>query len=145
MKKALFALCLLPVFCFGAEISGTHEMCFRQAATKYGVDLRVLKAIAKTESNFTENIKSRPNSNGTYDIGIMQINSSWLPFLSKYGISENSLLRGCTNIHVGAWVLSSNVNRYGNTWKAVGAYNSPTPTNQLRYVQKVYVALREVK
>ena len=37
----------------------------------------------------------------------MQINSSWLPILAKYGIAKSDLLNPCVNTHVGAWVLAT--------------------------------------
>ena len=61
---------------------------------------------------------------GTVDIGLMQINSSHLPWLSKYGIAREHLLDACTNVHVGAYLLAENMQRYGDTWEAVGAYNA---------------------
>ena len=61
---------------------------------------------------------------GTRDIGLMQINTSLLPKLASFGIREQDLLDPCTNIEVGAWVLSDAIRRHGDTWQAVGAYNA---------------------
>jgi len=114
--------------------------CFEQAAKKFGVDVRLLKAIAKVESNFDQGAINR-NKNGSYDVGIMQINSSWLPTLSKFGVTEEGLSRdACLNVEVGAWVLKGNIQSLGKTWKAVGAYNSPNGTNQQIYAEKVAAA-----
>lgn len=120
-----------------ASAGTRYEACFDTAAQKFGLDKTLLKAIAHTESRFNEYAISPPNANGTYDIGIMQINSSWLPTLSKYGISREKLQSPCANIHVGAWVLANNISTFGKTWRAVGAYNSPTGYYQVRYVKKV--------
>lgn len=121
-----------------AQLVREQEMCFDQAAARYSIDKKILKAIAKTESNFNAKVISKPNSNMSVDIGMMQINSSWLPTLSKFGIGQNHLLDACTNIHVGAWILANNFSTYGRTWKAIGAYNSTTPSFQVVYARKVY-------
>lgn len=118
---------------FGGEAAA----CWEEAAARYGVNPYLLYAIAKTESGLNPKAMNR-NKNGTYDLGLMQINSSWFRTLRKYGIEEQHLLDPCTSIHVGAWILAQNIRRMGNSWEAVGAYNSSKPDIRLRYAQKVY-------
>lgn len=115
---------LLPAVFFLMVSSDAHA-CWEAAASRYGVDARLLYAVASVESSLNPSVINRDNPFGnTYDIGLMQINSSHLPKLSKYGITEASLLDACTNMHVGAWILAGNFQRYGVTWEAVGAYNA---------------------
>ena len=45
------------------------------------------------------------NRDGSRDIGLMQINSSWLPTLVGHGINDHHLFDACTSIHVGACVF----------------------------------------
>ena len=100
--------------------------CFEQAGQRYGIAPVVLRAIAMQESGGDAFALNNSNSNGSVDIGMMQINSRWLDQLAHHGISEQALWEPCINIHVGAWILANNIILYGNTWAAVGAYNAGT-------------------
>ena len=134
----LAKLFLLPWALFA---SLSHAFCFDEAAARYSVDPKMLKAIAQVESKMTNGIVSAPNSNGTYDIGVMQINSSHLGRLGTYGITKDALLNdACLNVKIGAWVLAQNVARYGNTWRAVGAYNAGNEDLRVKYAAKVQSA-----
>jgi len=122
------------------------ENCFEAAAAHYpGVDTNLLKAIALAESCFVEKAVSVPNKNGSIDIGVMQINSSWLPILTRHGISRDDLLDACTNIDVGAWLLAQNIRRLGKRWKAVGAYNAKGEAAQREYVERVRIAYNRLQ
>jgi soluble lytic murein transglycosylase-like protein len=83
-------------------------------------------------------LKYRANANGSYDVGLMQINSSWLPMLKRFGITEKDLYEPCISIEVGAWILAHNIRSHGYTWAAVGAYNTPNPQRGLLYAKRVY-------
>jgi len=98
--------------------------CWAAAANKYNLPVELLYAIGKVESNYVVGAVGK-NTDGTRDLGVMQINSSWLPTLAPFGIGEKELLeQPCTNIQVGAWILSMEVRRFGYTWYAIGAYNA---------------------
>lgn len=117
----------------------------------YRIPVQVLQAIAKVESGFRADATSK-NANGTEDIGLMQINSSWLPTLRSYGITREALLEPCMNLKVGAWVLSNNTRSLGWNWDAIGAYNvgcrklSKEQCNARRtsYAYKVHAALKKL-
>jgi len=114
--------------------------CFEQASVRYGVPENLLRAISYVESRGNPHAWNT-NTNGSTDIGHMQINSGWLPVLAKYGITESRLLDACTNTHVGAWILANNIARMGYRWEAVGAYNSNNPAAAASYIRKVAAAL----
>ncbi|AIY39646.1 Hpa2 protein [Collimonas arenae] len=111
--------------------------CWQQAATRYGVNPDLLYAIAKTESSLNPRAINR-NKDGTYDIGLMQINSRWFPQLEKYGVDREQLFDPCVSIQIGAWILAQNMRRLGNSWNAVGAYNSGNPVLRMKYAMRVY-------
>ncbi|KVO25779.1 transglycosylase SLT domain-containing protein [Burkholderia ubonensis] len=117
--------------------------CLDDAAAFHHVNVSLMRGIAMVESGMKTNAVNT-NTNGTTDIGLMQINSSWLPTLSREGISEQSLYDPCTNAFVGAWILSQNIRQLGPTWNAIGAYNSASPDKRLAYARKVYDAIQTI-
>ena len=129
-------------------VSARGEACWEQAAQRYGVSAHLLYAIARVESGLNAVATNRSHfaRTGSYDIGLMQINSSHLPMLARYGISERDLYDPCTNMHVGAWLLAESFSRHGATWDAVGAYNAACTrlkgaacqSARARYAQRVY-------
>ena len=119
--KIYFGKLLTVAFLVAANAA--HATCWKDASKTYSIPEDVLMAVAKTESNFNVDAKN-VNKNGTEDLGLMQINSGWLPELSKYDITRKDLMTdACLNLKVGAWILSNNVKRLGWNWDAIGAYN----------------------
>jgi soluble lytic murein transglycosylase-like protein len=118
--------------------------CWDNAAKVYGLDPWLLMSIAKVESSFNH-AAINLNKNKTYDLGMMQINTIWLPTLKKFGISSKDLLNPCTSIFVGAWIMAQNIKQFGYNLDGIGAYNSPRNVSIRRsYAKKVYVAYREL-
>ena len=129
MNKKLLVLITL-VF------SQANADCFDDAANWQGVHVGVLRAIAIQENPRCDGTV-RKNKNGSIDIGCMQINSIHLPELANYSITKEHLLDPCTNIFVGARHYKKMLMKYGNTWKAVGAYHSETPEIRDSYARSV--------
>lgn len=162
MQRVLILMCLVIYFLFtsivlvqaramGSNLDNlvnkvtAYEGCFMSAALSYGVSYELLMAIAKVESNFNPRALGR-NRNGSYDVGIMQINSSWLPYLRRYGVRVEHLWDPCYNIYIGAMILRYCMDTYGNSWRAVDCYNkgAKRASNTSKYVWNVYKALRVV-
>jgi soluble lytic murein transglycosylase-like protein len=114
--------------------------CFEEAGQRYGLSPRLLWAIAKTESCFNPSAVHY-NKDGSFDYGLMQVNSSWYSTLGH----ERWMRLGdaCYNVQVGAWILSRCVQRYGYTWKAVGCYNAFSKEKRAVYANRVYRVLEE--
>lgn len=130
---------LICGICFADE--NKYLGCFIKASQYYNVPQEILTAIASVESNFNPNAYNE-NSNHSYDIGLMQINSSWLPKLSELNITEDMLYDPCQSIYVGAWILSNNIRAYGLNWTAVQRYNGNDV--ELRYATKIYDRINQL-
>jgi len=95
-----------------------------------------------THSEAVRVLASSLRSESSVDIGLMQINSQWLP---KLRIAPTSLLDPCTNVRVGAAILATNfvaAQRPGRTLlatlvAALSAFNSGSESGAVSYAAKV--------
>lgn len=130
-----------PALVLALGFAGTAQAdCIDTAAERYGVNAHVLRAIGWHESRLRSSAIAR-NSNGTVDIGAFQINSTHLGTLSAHGVDANALKDGCVSAHVGAWHYRRQVQAFGNTWRAVGAYHSRTPARSAWYANAIAAVL----
>lgn len=134
MRRMFFVLALGLVAAFAS--ASARADCFDEAARYQKVNPLILRAIAWQESHNRPNALHK-NTNGSVDYGLMQINSIHLPTLSQYGISTGTLMEPCKNVYIAAWHLRQKMNKYGNTWRAVGAYHSETPAPRDRYARQI--------
>ena len=118
-----------------------HADCYDDAADFHHVNSLILRAISQVESGNLSPTITRKNTNGSIDYGKMQINSIHLPELAHYRMGTDDLLDACKSIYTGAWILHQKIEKYGNTWDAVGAYNSETPYYRKIYAAKVWSVL----
>lgn len=119
--------------------------CWEEASSRYSVPVRLLKAVAVVESSNRARVVAR-NTNGSLDIGFMQINDWWLPHLSRYGITHDTLVDdACINVNIGAWILRQGIDRYGYNAQGIGAYGAGTKpekaATRAEYASKVFRAL----
>lgn len=111
--------------------------CFDDAAQYHNVNPWILRAIAAQESRFNASAIHPMNADGTMDHGMTGINDVHLPELARYGITAGDLRDGCKSVFLAGWHLRRMVNKFGNTWAAVGAYNSKTPSKRDLYAAKI--------
>lgn len=113
-------------------------LCWQEASERYAVPIDLLYAVARVETGNRGNIVSKRNANGTYDIGLMQINSMHLPRLKRMGITQQMLLQDpCLNLNVGASIMAESIARHGYNWRGVGAYNAGKDSLRKVYARKV--------
>ncbi len=122
--------------------------CIFLASQQYHVPPAVLIGILHVEGGSVGQ-EVGPNTNGTYDLGPMQINTLWLDELAqKWNVSKNVARQWvrddeCVNIGVGAWILRRNINDAGGLSKGLAYYHSRTPHIGKRYRQKVIDAMQK--
>ncbi len=121
------------------------NMCINFASQRYKVNPLVIKAITIVEGGKIGTFSK--NTNNTYDIGIMQINSIHLPDIKRkfpnVGASELAY-NTCVNIAIGTWILHQRLSETDNFWEGVGNYHSKTPAKRRAYLSKIYPAYKEL-
>lgn len=128
-------------------INHLFAACLMMAANTYAVPPQVLVGILHVEGGRIG--QQVGNTNGSYDLGPMQINTIWVPELAKnWKVSQKTAwawLRddGCTNVNVAAWILRGHLNETGSLSTAVAHYHSRTPSKGGKYKNKVVDVMRK--
>jgi len=113
------------------------EACIEEAGRSFAISPLSLRVLYRMEGGTLGKVSQ--NTNGTVDIGPMQINSWWLPKIAPAGINYEMLRDDpCTNVYVAAWIFEGELLRAkGDIAMAIAKYHSPTPVHQARYLKRV--------
>ncbi|MGH8159369.1 MAG: lytic transglycosylase domain-containing protein [Rhodanobacter sp.] len=143
-------LCAIGVFCSWMVATGPvlaaspRDQCIAGASKHYQVHQDIIRAVLRTEGGSVGRVSW--NSNGTYDIGPMQINSSHLAELAHYGITEAVLLKNeCLNVYIGTWMIKKEIVSAPDLWTGLGNYHSHSSTYNADYQWKVWRRLQQVR
>ncbi|NHN86409.1 transglycosylase SLT domain-containing protein [Acetobacter musti] len=116
--------------------------CMLAAAIRYDIPPRVLPSIWQVERGAIGLVHR--NSDGSSDLGLMQINTQWIEPISKLSrlpavqTAARLVSDGCFNIAASAVILRSYINEsHGDLMKAVGDYHSHTPALNQSYQKRV--------
>ncbi|AAW60813.1 MULTISPECIES: lytic transglycosylase domain-containing protein [Gluconobacter] len=119
--------------------------CMLASALHYRLPPRILPAIQRVEGGTMGHVST--NTDGSVDIGLMQINSRWiLPIASMIHqpvpqVAARLALDPCFNIAAAAMILRRALDdEHGNLMKAIGDYHSRTLPLNLDYQRKVVAA-----
>jgi hypothetical protein len=119
--------------------------CMLVVAATTGLPPRVLPVIQAIEGGTVGMV--RPDTNGTADLGVMQVNTIWVPALAaRAGLSQAETERQliddpCFNIAAAALILRTYLyETNGALLPAIGDYHSHTPA-----LNTAYTALAERK
>ena len=118
-------------------------VCSIVAAVKYEVPANIVLAVAEKEGGKPGQWSK--NSNGTYDVGAMQLNTHYLEDLKKYGITaEDAAQPGCYSYDLAAWRLRGHLQHdKADLWTRAANYHSRTPKyNHLYRADLITKALR---
>lgn len=121
--------------------------CLMLASQTYSIPPAVMVGIYKAEGGKVgQEVK---NTNGSYDLGPMQINTIWMPELAKkWGVSEETARKwvrddACTNVSVSAWILQQHIEETNSLSQAIAYYNSRTPRHGSKYKKRVIDIMRD--
>ena len=121
--------------------------CLMLAANTYSVPPAVMMGIYQVEGGQVG--QAVANSNGTHDLGPMQVNTLWLDKLAgHWGVSEATARRWvrddpCTNMGVSAWILRRHIDQTDSLSQAIAWYHSRTPHIGSDYKRRVITAMRD--
>jgi len=123
--------------------------CMVATAAFYHLPPRVLPAIHAVEGG-QMHVASR-NANGSEDLGPMQVNTVWLPWLATASGLDTARVRarllddGCFNIAAAGAILRVELDEAGgDLLTAVGHYHSHTPALAAGYQARVLSAARQM-
>jgi hypothetical protein len=118
----------------------TIRGCITAAAEVYRLPPAVLVILLNVEGGSLGRVS--PNTNGTVDIGPIQVNQIWLPDVAAHWhatiADAYKALRDnfCANVEAGAWILRRGLDEArGDFWEGVGYYHSHTPEHKTRYLR----------
>ncbi len=119
-----------------------YAACMALIASLYNLPPRVLPSIHVVEGGQVATV--HVNTDGSQDLGYMQVNTRWLPALARYTgspeayVRTNLLSRACYNIAAAGLILRGYVNETGgDLLRAVGDYHSHTPQLNASYQLQV--------
>lgn len=123
--------------------ASSRTQCVDSAARRFNVNPQLILAVMRTEGGTTGKVTW--NKNGSYDMGLMQINSIHLPELAQLGYSRDTLINnGCANIFAGTYKLRQAIDGGQDFWHGVSRYHSKTPEKGAVYLGRVVTNLRQI-
>lgn len=107
--------------------------CSIGAAYEFGVPVDVMLAVAEQESGSIGERKK--NANGTFDVGVMQFNTTYLRDLERFGILAQDVAGpGCYPYRLAAWRIRWHIIRdQGDIWQRIANYHSRNAEQNAKY------------
>ena len=129
---------LVFIALFVCLVANANDTKYNDLFFKYGalfnIPPELLWGIAKHESNFDPKAINY-NTNGTIDIGLMQINSIHKEAIEAVNLSLDDLYNPKVSVYFASKILSKCLKRHGFTYQGLNCYNGRTTNNN--YHKKV--------
>jgi len=126
------------------QVSAITPDCKSKISKQFHIPDIVLDAYLRTEGADPGHI--RENTDGTWDVGPMQINSvNWETFYQKFNVVPTDIrYNGCINLMAGAYIIrfrldeagKENITGWDAFFKVAANYHSKTSTVNLKYQEK---------
>jgi hypothetical protein len=146
-----FLAAILSLSVAGAAQAGAEPLnrdgvyfrgCLVAAGNAYRIPAVLLVILLDVEGGRLGEVS--PNTNGTVDIGPMQVNDTWLPKIAQHWATSERVayfaLRDnfCANVEAGAWILRMGLDEAGgDVWEGVAFYHSHNPDYKRTYLASV--------
>ncbi len=141
-------LCLSAAAHAGVSLDPDELRCIEASARFNALPPALLIAVRQQEGGRVG--AWRHNADGSFDYGVMQINSLWLPVLAPEGYTAAALTYdSCASIAASAWIMAQALSTHGAWnrfdanplafWRAVGDYHSHTPQLNRSYAEQIWV------
>lgn len=121
---------------------GQVARCVEASASVYRLPPAVIVILLNVEGGSLGAVSS--NTNGTVDLGPMQVNTIWVPQVAQHWnatpAEAYTALRDdfCANVEAGSWILRQALDEaHGDFWSGVGFYHSHDAAYQSDYLRKV--------
>ena len=138
-------LALVGLFAGRVEAATPQDQvarCIEASAAAYQLPPAVIVILLNVEGGALGAVSQ--NTNGTVDIGPMQINTIWVPQVARHWnatpADTYAALRDqfCANVEAGSWILRQALDEaHGDFWTGVSIYHSHDPSYQADYLRKV--------
>lgn len=126
------------------QSSYQKTFCFKEAANYYQMDEKLLRSIAKLETNNFQ--KAVSENNGNINYGIMQISEVWKNEIKKQGLSMMDFVSDpCMGIYFASHKLNEAKKQNSEEWKYIGSFISNNETIQKDYYNKVMKIYKVLK
>ncbi|WP_018404609.1 lytic transglycosylase domain-containing protein [Marinobacter gelidimuriae] len=130
------------------KVTPLDRACLNRVTDRYAVHPLILSVIARVEGG-QAGIRSE-NTDDSWDLGLMQINTIHLETLAQFGLTEAMIQNNdCINLGVAAWHVrnvtenqtASNPEGY---FRAIARYHSKNEPHITVYTNKLMKAYREL-
>lgn len=137
MKILIFLLTLSSLLFGKMEVYSKYDDIFKKYEKEFGISYFLMKSIAMTENNTFNPKAIMHNTNGTRDIGLMQINTAWIKWMPEANITVEKLYDPEFNIKVAFMIVDKIIEKHGYSWDSIGRYHSGTTKFKNKWLSRI--------